>query len=55
MLPTSVEVTARRAGASLLKTHISHLRKKLREAGGEPIQIRARHSLGYTLRIGDAA
>ena len=41
--------------ASLLKTHISHLRKKLLEAGGEPIQIRARHSLGYTLRIGDAA
>ncbi len=36
--------------AGLLKTHISHLRRKLREAGGDSLVITARHSLGYTLQ-----
>lgn len=36
--------------AGLLKTHISHLRRKLREAGGDSLVIAARHSLGYTLQ-----
>jgi len=36
---------------SLLKTHISHLRSKLHEAGGEPIQISSRHSLGYAITL----
>lgn len=35
--------------ASSLKTHISHLRQKLREAGGVPMVISARQLLGYVL------
>jgi DNA-binding response OmpR family regulator len=35
--------------ASLLKTHVSHIRQKLAEAGGEPVQIRAIPRAGYIL------
>ncbi len=35
--------------SSLLKTHISHLRVKLARAGGAPVRIEPRHSLGYAL------
>ncbi|MCA9847580.1 MAG: response regulator transcription factor [Dehalococcoidia bacterium] len=35
--------------ASSLKTHISHLRQKLRNAGGTPMRISARQMLGYVL------
>lgn len=40
--------------ASLLKTHISHLRSKIEHAGGLPIRIEPRHSLGYTLVYDEA-
>jgi len=36
---------------SLLKTHISHLRSKLQDAGGVAIEINARHSLGYAITL----
>lgn len=36
--------------ASLLKTHISHLRSKLGEAEGTPVAIISRHGVGYLLQ-----
>ncbi len=36
---------------SSLKTHISRLRLKLAQAGGAPMRIEPRHSLGYTLVV----
>lgn len=37
------------ADASILRTHISHIRARLREAGGDRMEIVSRHSIGYTL------
>jgi DNA-binding response OmpR family regulator len=38
--------------ASLLKTHVSHIRQKLADAGGEPVHIRAIPRTGYILSAG---
>ena len=49
------ELTRHRRGGALcdestvLKTHISHIRAKLEQAGGQPLQIRAIPRVGYIL------
>ncbi len=37
--------------ATLLKTHVSHIRQKLADAGGDPIDIRAIPRTGYILSV----
>jgi DNA-binding response OmpR family regulator len=39
---------------SSLKSHLSHLRQKLRSAGGAQVEIRSHHGIGYELCVGTA-